>query len=97
MIEALVSGANFNSGLFETVIKKMSLIQRKTALKILKKYNKPKPIKVDFTQQTEEAIENKWKVMYEVERSRLKDKLKKKKEIIFELNTQIGRLNVELQ
>jgi hypothetical protein len=44
VIDALVSGANFNSGLFETVIKKMSLIQRKTALMILKKYHTPKPV-----------------------------------------------------
>ncbi len=35
--------------------------------------------------------------MYEVERSRLKDKIKKLKETIFEQATQMSRLNVELQ
>jgi len=39
VVQALVSGKNFNHGLFEVVVKKMSLIQRKTAIKILKRYH----------------------------------------------------------
>lgn len=77
-----MSGKNFNNGLFETVVRKMSLIQRKTAIKILKKYHKPKPKKVDVELQTDEGIDNKWKVMLEVEKARLKEKIHKLKDRI---------------
>jgi hypothetical protein len=48
----------------------MNLIQRKTALKILKRYNKPKPKKQDGFTQTDEPIDNKWKVMIEEEKAK---------------------------
>ena len=82
VVQALVSGKNFNHGLFEVVVKKMSLIQRKTAIKILKRYHQPKPTFANAEVQTEEGIDNKWKVMYEVERARLKEKKSKLKDKI---------------
>ena len=74
----------------------MSLLQRKTALKILKKYNNPKPKKFDMETQTDEAIDNKWKVMYEIEKARLKEKVGKLNNQIDGMASEIRKLNVEL-
>ena len=74
----------------------MNLIQRKTALRILKRYNKPIPKKMDGETQTEEAIDNKWKVMLEEQKSRLKGKIRKVKDILSEKNSEISKLSVDL-
>ena len=46
--------------------------------------------------QTDEAIDNKWKVMYELEKARLKEKIGKLKDKIEGMAGDIRRLNVEL-
>ena len=46
--------------------------------------------------QTDDAIDNKWKVMYEMEKARLKEKIRKLKVKIDGMASEIRKLNVEL-